>query len=172
MRLADIDFHVIHTPGHTKGICCLYLPEQEIFFTSDHILFDITPNIQVWPNMSDSLDHYLESLEKVRSLPVQMALPGHRKGSTSIVGRIDEIKEHHRRRLNEVLSIAAARPGSTAYDIAPHMTWSMRGKKWHEFPPTQKWFAMGETLAHIEYLLHHGQLRREEQGGVFRYYPV
>lgn len=52
------------------------------------------------------------------------------------------------------------------------MTWSMRGKKWHEFPPTQKWFAMGETLAHIEYLLHHGQLRREEQGGLFRYYPV
>ncbi|PAV39785.1 MBL fold hydrolase [Megasphaera sp. ASD88] len=172
VRLADIDFHIIHTPGHTKGICCLYLPEQEIFFTSDHILFDITPNIQVWPNMSDSLDHYLESLEKVRSLPVKLALPGHRKGNTSIVGRIDEIKEHHRRRLNEVLSIAAARPGSTAYDIAPHMTWSMRGKKWHEFPPTQKWFAMGETLAHIEYLLHHGQLRREEQGGLFRYYPV
>lgn len=172
VRLADMDFHIIHTPGHTKGLCCLYLPEQQIFFTSDHILFDITPNIQVWPNMRDSLEQYLHSLEKVRNLPVSLALPGHRKGSTSIAARIDEIEEHHRQRLQEVLTIAANYPGATAYDIAPHMTWSMRGKKWHEFLPTQKWFAMGETLAHIEYLLHHGQLRREEQGGVFRYYPV
>lgn len=170
VHLADIDFHIIHTPGHTKGICCLYLPEQQIFFTSDHILFDITPNIQIWPNMRDSLERYLESLEKVWALPVSLALPGHRKGSTSIAARIDEIKAHHRRRLAEVLAIVKDHPGSTAFEIAPHMTWSMRGRQWHEFPPTQKWFAMGETLAHIEYLLHHGKLRRCESGGLFRYH--
>ncbi len=172
VRLADIDFRIIHTPGHTKGICCLYLPEQEIFFTSDHILFDITPNIQVWPNMRDSLERYLESLEKVRTLPVSLALPGHRKGSASISGRIDEIKEHHRRRLAEVLAIVKAYPGSTAFEIAPHMTWSMRGRKWNEFPPTQKWFAMGEALAHVEYLLRQGSLRRSESDGVYRYDTV
>ena len=170
VRLANRDFHVIHVPGHTKGLCCLYLPEEEILFTSDHILFDITPNIQVWPNMRDSLEHYLESLDKVRDLPVRLALPGNRKGSSSIAGRIDEIKAHHRRRLGEVLSIVTARPGSTAFEIAPHMTWSMRGKAWKDFPTTQKWFAMGETLAHIEYLLHHGRICRKEEGGLFRYW--
>lgn len=169
VRLADEDFTVIHTPGHTKGLCCLYLPKEKIFFTADHILFDITPNIQVWPHMRDSLEQYFKSLEKVRSLPVTLALPGHRHRKESIAERIDEIKIHHAKRLQEVLDIVKAHPGSTAFEIAPYMTWSMRGKKWPEFPPTQKWFAMGETLAHIEYLLHHGKLRRVEDAGLYRY---
>lgn len=170
LHLADEDFQVIHTPGHTRGICCLYLPKEEIFFTTDHILFDITPNIQVWPNMKDSLERYFMSLDKVRNLPVKLALPGHRQTNTSIAERIDAIKAHHGRRLQEVRDIVQQYPGSTAFEIAPHMTWSMRGKKWPEFPPTQKWFAMGETLAHIEYLLHHGVLRRAEKDGVYRYF--
>ncbi|WP_301860203.1 MBL fold metallo-hydrolase [uncultured Megasphaera sp.] len=169
VRLADCDFHVIHTPGHTKGLCCLYLPEEEIFFTSDHILFDITPNIQVWYNMKDSLAQYFRSLDKVYDLPVKLALPGHRKEAHSIRERIDDIKAHHHVRLQEVLDIVRKYPGSTAFAIAPHMTWSMRGKKWDEFPPTQKWFALGETLAHIEYLLHHGQLVRTDVQGIYHY---
>ena len=165
LHLAGCDLQVIHTPGHTPGLCCLYLPKEEVFFTSDHILFDITPNIQVWYHMKQALQRYLESLQKVRELPVRLALPGHREGDTSIAGRIDEIVAHHDRRLAEICHLAGLYPHSTAYDIAPHMTWSMRGKQWKDFPPTQKWFALGETLAHIEYLVDHGVLCcREEQG--------
>lgn len=170
LHLADTELQVIHTPGHTKGQCCLYLPSQQIFFTADHILFDITPNIQVWPNMKDALEQYLTSLDKVRDLPVRLALPGHRKGSHEIVQRIAAIKEHHARRLQEIQTIVAAHPGYTAFQIAPYMTWSMRGKTWDEFPPTQKWFAMGETLAHLEYLLHHGQLKKKVIFDVVHYY--
>ena len=169
---ADMELQVIHTPGHTKGQCCLYLPVQQIFFTADHILFDITPNIQVWSNMKDALDQYFQSLDKVRDLPVQLALPGHRKGSTEISKRITAIKAHHARRLQEVQAIVTAHPGWTAFEIAPHMTWSMRGKQWHEFPPTQKWFAMGETLAHLEYLLHHGVLEKKVVADIVHYYIV
>jgi glyoxylase-like metal-dependent hydrolase (beta-lactamase superfamily II) len=169
LHLADTDLHVIHTPGHTKGLCCLYLPKEEIFFTSDHILFDITPNIQIWYHMRDSLEKYLHSLDKVRFLPVKLALPGHRKGSTAIADRIAAIKVHHRNRLAEIEMIINRFPNSTAYEIASSMTWSMRGKAWKEFPPTQKWFAMGETLAHLEYLMHHERVLRYETKGVFRY---
>lgn len=169
LRLAGVELQVIHTPGHTKGICCLYLPQEEIFFTTDHILFDITPNIQVWSNMKDSLEQYFKSLDKVKNLPVKLALPGHRHNSHDITTRIEEIKAHHAKRLQEVLDIVKVHPQATTFEIAPHMTWSMRGKKWPDFPPTQKWFAMGETLAHIEYLLHHGKLKRTVDGGVYRY---
>ena len=51
------------------------------------------------------------------------------------------------------------------------MTWSMRGKPWKDFPPTQKWFALGETLSHVEYLMDKGFLRCTEEGGV-RHYDV
>lgn len=170
VRLADEDFHIIHTPGHTKGLCCLWLLEAGVLFSSDHVLFDITPNIQIWPNMQDSLERYLESLDKVRSLPVKLVLPGHRKESKELAARIDTIKKHHVIRLAELERAAAEHPGSTAFALAPCLTWSMRGKKWAEFPPTQKWFAMGETLAHIEYLLHHGRLRRAVRDGVNVYW--
>lgn len=169
VHLADEDFHIIHTPGHTMGICCLYLPNEEIFFTTDHILFDISPNIQVWPGMKDSLAQYLKSLDKVKDLPVKLALPGHRHNRTSIKERIDELKAHHAKRLEEIMTIVTERPNTTAFDIAQHMTWSMRGKKWPEFPPTQKWFAMGEALAHIEYLVSTGKLSRTERDGLRRY---
>lgn len=169
VHLGDEDIKVIHTPGHTKGQCCLYLPQEQLFFTADHILFDITPNIVVWSNMRDSLAQYLKSLDKVRDLPVRLALPGHRKGSHEIKSRIDEIKVHHQQRLQEVYAIIQRYPSVSAFDIAPHMTWSMRGKKWNEFPTTQKWFAMGETLAHVEYLLHHEKITREEKNSIFCY---
>lgn len=169
LHFADLDFQVIEVPGHTKGLCCLYLPQQEILFTSDHILFDITPNITIWSNMKHALRLYLESLDKVRNLPVRLALPGHREGDTSIVGRVDMIKEHHHKRLAEALEIIQRMPGLTAYEIASYMTWSMRGKTWEEFPMTQKWFALGECLSHLEYLLDEGKIQCRERDGKNHY---
>lgn len=169
ITLGGEDATVLHTPGHTKGLCCLWMAHKGILFSSDHVLFDITPNIQVWMNMQDSLERYVESLDRVKDLPVKLVLPAHRKGRTSVKERVEEIKGHHRARLEEVRALIEAHPLSTAYDIAPHLTWSMRGKKWPEFPPTQKWFALGETLAHIEYLLSHGVVTRRCTDGLARY---
>lgn len=40
----------------------------------------------------------------------------------------------------------------------------MRGKTWEEFPLSQRWFAVGETIAHLEYLMERGLAKREEGG--------
>jgi len=165
LDLGGQTLEVIHTPGHTQGLCCLYIRDKQILFTSDHILFDITPNITSWRDMKNSLKVYLDSLEKIRSLPVRLALPGHRKGDTSIISRVDEIKTHHRRRLDEVVHIVRTMPDLSVFEIAAHMTWSLRGKPWNEVSPTQKWFAMGETLSHIEYLLDDGELQPKSHDG-------
>jgi hypothetical protein len=72
--------------------------------------------------------------------------------------RIRELHEHHRDRLNEVL--AALRDGpKTAIQIAPAITWDITFKRWEEFPPAQKWFAFGETLAHLRFLGNEGKVR-------------
>ena len=59
-----------------------------------------------------------------------------------------------------------------AYDIAGYMKWSMRGRNWDEFPMTQKWFAVGETIAHLDYLLAEGKIQRREKDGINRYYAL
>lgn len=158
----------VFTPGHTPGHMCLYSEENQIMFTGDHILFDITPNITSWPSLPNSLASYMRSLEAVRKYPVRMTLTGHRENEGGFKERIDQLLEHHRDRLSEVCVILSERP-LNGYEVASRMKWSIRVKSWSEFPAGQKWFAVGEALAHLNYLVGSGTVNRVDQGGVFLY---
>ena len=81
--------------------------------------------------------------------------------------RVDALLEHHARRLDELTAILRARPGSTAYEAAAHMTWNIRSRSWDDFPLAQKWFAVGECIAHLDHLRRQGRLQREQQDGVW-----
>lgn len=162
-------FKVIATPGHTPGHVCLYWPSEKILFTGDHILFDITPNIQNWLNMEDVLGSYLHSLDKVRRLDTKLVLTGHRENSGTLACRVDELRLHHEARLAEILQILAETPGLTGYEVAGRMRWSIRARNWAEFPPVQRWFAVGETVAHLQHLVHTKRLHKSLQGGLWRY---
>ena len=139
-------------------------------FLGDHILYDITPNITAWMGVEDSLGDYLKNLDKIKKYPMQMALPGHRKVSKPVKERIEEIKRHHQIRLDGTIQIIKERPGSNADEIAALLKWSMRGKSWKEFPMEQKWFAVGETIAHLDYLRHENVIAKELVDGIYRYY--
>ena len=81
--------------------------------------------------------------------------------------RVDALLEHHAHRLDELTAILRARPGSTAYEAAAHMTWNIRSRSWDDFPLAQKWFAVGECIAHLDHLRRQGRLQREQQDGVW-----
>ncbi|MBW2337017.1 MAG: MBL fold metallo-hydrolase, partial [Deltaproteobacteria bacterium] len=104
IRIGDYEFRCVVTPGHTMGHICLYEPDKKILVAGDHILIDITPNIQCWSDTQNPLKHYLASLEKVYSLKVDLTLPGHRRLIENHQTRIEELKRHHADRLTEVLS--------------------------------------------------------------------
>jgi glyoxylase-like metal-dependent hydrolase (beta-lactamase superfamily II) len=161
-------FEVVEAPGHTPGMVCLWLPQEGVMFTADHILFDITPNITMWPNMEDALGSYLDSLRRFRTFPVKRALPGHRHGG-DYRARIDELLTHHEHRVAETERIVQAGTGQTCYEIAGQMTWKITAKNWAEFPVIQKWFAVGEALSHLDYLRLRGRITREERNGLHYY---
>ena len=161
----------ILTPGHTPGHMCLWDERSGTMFTGDHVLFDITPNITAWISVEDSLGDYLESLRAIKEYPVISALPGHRK-TGDFHARIDELFRHHEARLAEVVGITRSEPGLTAYEIAGKMRWKIRANDWEEFPATQKIFAVGECLSHLDYLRLRGKINRETDGGVYRHYST
>jgi hypothetical protein len=81
------------------------------------------------------------------------------------------IIRHHKARLQEVNGIIRDCPGLTAYEIAGRMRWDIQCDSWADFPLIQKWFAVGEALAHIDYLLEAGDILREKSNGLHLYRP-
>lgn len=171
-KIGSIELKTILTPGHTPGHMCLYLPKEKILFSGDHILFDITPNITSWIGVKDSLKNYLESLEKIKSFKINRTFPGHRGESETVYLRIDEIIRHHHERLEDILVILKEKNREmSAYEIASLMKWNLRGKPWDEFPDNQKWFAIGETLSHLDYLVNTKKIKKYKDGTeeIFKY---
>lgn len=164
LTVGKLSFRCIFTPGHTPGHTCLYLENEQILFSGDHILFDITPNIGVWYKIPASLADYINSLKQIRSLKVRRTFPGHREFDGELQERIDVLIEHHHERLLEILTAIADYPNCTAYETAGRISWSSRGRAWEDFAPTQKWFALSETLAHLKWLLDHNDIAQSEDG--------
>ena len=153
----------IETPGHSKGHMCLYEPNEKILLSGDHILKDITPTIQLRSEGENPLKDYLSSLEKIFRLDVRIVLPGHRSVFDSCQERIRELEQHHEERSREVLSILE-RGCQNAFQVASKMSWDISYASWDLFPVMQKWFATGETIAHLKYLEERGRVRREPRG--------
>ena len=161
----------LSVPGHTPGQLCFWDEEEGILFTGDHVLFDISPNITSWLGMEDALGSYLDSLRAVRDLPARLALPGH-WGRGERAPRVDALLAHHARRLEELRGILRSHPDLTAYQAAGRMRWRIRAAGWDDFPLAQKWFAVGECVAHLDYLRLRGLAARSRDGGVWRYRPA
>ena len=161
-------FKCVATPGHTMGHTCLYEPNRKILVAGDHILIDITPNIQCWSDNENRLKHYLASLDKVYDLEVDLVLPGHRRLIGNHRARIEELKEHHQQRLDEVLAILARGPMS-AFQVAAQMTWDIACDSWDQFPVTQKWFATGEAISHLRYLEDEGRVVRRNENRIVKF---
>ncbi len=84
------------TPGHTPGHVCLFLPEEKLMFSGDHILQKITPNIGLHSySGSDPLGDYLNSLRATLRLGAEHLLPSHGLAVDDPETRIHELLQHH-----------------------------------------------------------------------------
>jgi glyoxylase-like metal-dependent hydrolase (beta-lactamase superfamily II) len=160
LSIGDYVFKCIETPGHTLGHMCLYEPNKKIFVSGDHILNDITPNIQLWSDEWNPLKKYMVSLDKVYELDMELVLPGHRSIFKNCRERIQELKQHHQDRLDEIISILK-KGSKSAFQVASKMSWDIMSESWDLFPVSQKWFATGEAMAHLKYLKEKGIIKSE-----------
>jgi hypothetical protein len=106
------------------------------------------------------IDHPMVILEDV---PDGSKLPCFEDG----VAQIRVIGENSNR---TEIQVVTDHPGSTVYEIASKMKWSIRAKDWNDFPITQKWFAVGEASAQLDYLLDKGLIKRELKDGKYLYF--
>jgi len=149
IKNGDFNFRAIWSPGHSSGHICLYEPEKKLLFSGDHILPKITPNVSLNPQSIDNpLGRYIESLQQIRRLGVELTLPGHDEPFNNLKERIDEIIRHHNQRNLEILCTLASGE-KTAHKIAQAISWG-NNSGWKDLPPFHQRMALFETLAHLE----------------------
>ncbi len=160
-RRGGYHFRVVETPGHEMSHICLYEPDAKIMFTGDHVLERITPNISSFMLETDELGDFLASLAKVRDYDVDLALPGHGEPFRELARRVDELTAHHHARLAEMEELVGC-GHHDIIDITSNASWKY--PNWQSWAIEQKFFSLGETLAHLVHAVHCGALRMIIEG--------
>lgn len=166
----DFRFTVVWTPGHAPGHVCLFDAGHRVLLAGDHVLPVTTPNVSLRSPDGSPLSDFIASLKKVRDLDVRLVLPAHEQPFTDLPGRVDELLQHHRQRLDEILATLAGGP-VTAYQVSQGVTWMPEtgGTRFEALPYWERRMAVGETLAHLETLRVDGAVERTERSGVTYY---
>lgn len=168
ITIGKYKLEIISVPGHTPDMITLYEPQHKIYFSGDHILDPITPNIGFWGfKYPVILNQYINSLNKIYTLDINLTLPSHRNVIRDHRGRIKELLSHHQIRLLEVENILRnAGRAMTVVEVAEKMSWKIPFDTWASFPPPQKSFALGEAMSHLEYLVYKDRAVMTNNNGI------
>ena len=81
LELAGLGIDVVHTPGHTPGHCCFYLPDEGVLFSGDQLF---AGSVGRWDLPGGDYEALMESMRtRVMALPDDTeVLPGHGPATT------------------------------------------------------------------------------------------
>ena len=167
LRIGGRQWVCISGHGHAPEHISLYCNETKVLIGGDMMLPRISTNVSVYDQEpeANSLKQFLDSIDKFRVLdPTTLTLPAHGKPFTGLHERIEQLHDHHRDRLDEVMQACTLKPSSAA-DMLPVLF--KRTLDLH-----QTTFAMGESVAHLHMLWFAGRLQRTlGADGVYRFAP-
>lgn len=161
-------WQVLTGGGHSPLQVQLYCAARNIFVSADQILPRISPNVSVWASnpTDDALAAYLKSLEETRQISADaLVLPSHNLPFYGLHERLDELKGHHEERLEQIVALCRVRP----HTIAEITTEAFN----RPLDSVQTSFAIGEMLAHANYLLNKQALHKEiDKNGVWQFSSI
>jgi hypothetical protein len=156
VMLAGRAWQVLHTPGHSAGLVCLYEPRSHVLLSDDHLLRDISSNPVAEPpppgrtRRYQSLVEYLGQLRRVAALDVSVAWPGHGDPIHNVSELVRQRVEFHARRAGRILELFDGHE-LTAFQIMRSL-----------FPvldPIGFFLAISEVMGHLELLESEGRVR-------------
>jgi glyoxylase-like metal-dependent hydrolase (beta-lactamase superfamily II) len=150
-------WRVIIGHGHSSEHASLFAPGNDVLISGDMLLPKISTNVSVWPSEPDGdpLGRFLASLAEYEALPPSsLVLPSHGLPFRGIALRVGQLRAHHDARLTELYEAIAAS------DVPVSATQMMPVLFRRELDLQQRFFAMGETIAHLNHLWRQDRVRR------------
>jgi glyoxylase-like metal-dependent hydrolase (beta-lactamase superfamily II) len=163
VRTRHLALEVLHMPGHTPGLLCLYDRARGLILSDDHLLEKVSPNplIELGPQGGPSgfrpLLAYLESVKRMHALEVDLVLPGHGPPFGSHRAVIDRLLAFYERRQARVLEVLDAGV-ATPYQVASALFPTARSR--------DVFLTVSEAIANLEVLEDRGAIVREDDGVV------
>lgn len=166
-KINQIEWHVVIGSGHSPEHVCLYCPELDLLISGDQVIPRITSNVSVFPLEPDAnpLSDWLLSCSRLKEmLPDDLlVLPSHQEPFYGLHHRLDELIASHDTALERLQSYLQT--SRKAIDCIN----TMFGR---EIGNSEMQFAIGETLAHLNYLMQKGTVKRHISDDVDWYESV
>lgn len=154
IEIGGRNWRAITSGGHSAEHVSLYCESLNLLISGDQVLPRITTNVSVWYTEPDGdpLRQFINSFDRFRPLPEDvLVLPSHDRPFRGLHDRLDGLVEHHDERLDA--AAAHCKTPRTGMDLLPVLF--KRKLDDHQIA-----FAMGEALAHLNYLVTAGRLRK------------
>lgn len=149
-----VRLRVIETPGHASDHICLWLEEERALFSGDLVLGEGTTVISP---PDGNLTDYLDSLDRVAQLPIDVLYPGHFGPRRDALELIAWYVSHRGDRENQILE-AIAEGAATVGAIVDRV--------YESYPKALHPVAERSVVAHLEKLFTEGRIR-ESRGSYF-----
>lgn len=159
-------WQVIETGGHCGGHLCLYDAGRRLLVSGDQVLPTISPNVSVLSSAPDAdpLRDFLASIERLRACDAgTLVLPSHGRPFRGLHRRLADLGAHHREQLDALL--AHCIEPRTAEELLP-VLFRRVPRGFHRL------LAVGEAVAHLNYLCGTGVMERRREGEIARFVAV
>ena len=155
LSIGGQDWRVVVGEGHSPEHACLWREADGIVLGGDQILPKISSNVSIWPTEphADPLGDWLDSLERMKTVFPDdvLVLPSHGEPFRGVQARLEGLIRGHTtalKRLERTLREPCRAVDVFSALFARPVGDGVRG------------MATGESLAHLNYLLHRGRVSR------------
>lgn len=155
IRIGEHEWRVVVGHGHSPEHACFHCPALKLFVSGDQVLPRISSNVSVFPTEPDAdpLGDWLASIDKLRrEVPDDvLVLPSHNEPFRGLHARLDQLASSQHGALDRLRG-ALVQP-RRAVDVFPELFSRPISSE-----PNLLGMATGESLAHLNYLLHRGEV--------------
>ena len=166
LAFARCEVELLHLPGHTPGLVCLWDEAHRVLYADDHLLQKVSPNplLELGPHGEDdkfrSLVTYLQSVRRAQRLPAELICPGHGEpfaGHGALIDGLLHFYDVRQERLVELLTAGE----KSVIELVQLIFGRVRR--------SQLYLQLSEVVGNLEVLEEQGRVRRHFDGQVYRY---